>query len=114
MASKHWRDSNVTLLEKLESLEKDCLNAPYHYLGSHENCNAYFCKKVTTPESAATIDQLKVGGVFHELLNFCNIYFASNVKSLLEDTTNNAAEELNNIIAKYLGKIAKTFFAGNE
>lgn len=103
MASKYWRESNVTLIEKLENLEKDCLNAPYHYFGIHENCSDYFCKKTTTPQSVKTIDDLKSAGLFHELLNYCNIYFASNVKSLLEDFTTNAAEELNSVIAKYLG-----------
>lgn len=45
-----------------------------------------------------------MGGIFHEILNYCNIYFASNVRSLIEDQTTNAAEEFNNVVAKYLGK----------
>lgn len=69
MAAKHWRESNVSTLEKLLNLEKDCLNAPYHYFGNHENCHDYFCKKSTTAASATTIDQLKSGGVFHQILN---------------------------------------------
>lgn len=110
MAAKHWRESGVTLLEQLENLEKDCLNAPYHCFGVHENCNDYFCNKKTTPENNATVDQLKSGGVFHEILNICNVYFASNVVSLLQDWTTNAAEELNNVIAKYLGNITRICF----
>lgn len=109
MAAAHWRESDVNIIEKLQNLEKDCLNAPYHYFGDHDNCNKYFCKKTTTLKSAATIDFLKSGGVFHEILKLCNIYFASNVKSLLEDCTNNSAEELNNIIAKYLGNITMSY-----
>lgn len=74
-------------LEKLENLEKDCLNAPYHYFGQHDNCDEYFCKKTTTKESQSTIDLLKSGGILHQILNLCNIYFASNVRSLIENCT---------------------------
>lgn len=100
----------MSLLEKLENLEKDCLNAPYHYFGCHENCDPYFCEKTTNDESESTIDLLKSGGIFHQILNYCNIYFASNVRSLIENCTNNAAEELNNVIAKYLGTSEKDSF----
>lgn len=107
MAAKHWRESNKNITEKLRYLEKDCLNAPYHYFGNHENCNKYFCKRTTTKESIGIIDSLKSCGLFYEILKYCNIYFASNVKSLIEDRTNNSAEELNNVIAKYLGNMVK-------
>lgn len=103
MAAKHWRTADVTLIEQLEGLERDCLNAPYHCLGYHDNCGKYFCKKTTNAESYVTIDLLKSCGIFYDILNACNVYFASNVRSLIADTSNNAAEELNNIIAKYLG-----------
>lgn len=93
----------MSLIEKQENLERDCLNAPYHYLGNHDKCNRYFCKKTTDSLSNANINLLKTGGIFYEILNICNVYFASNVRSLIADTSNNAAEELNNIIAKYLG-----------
>lgn len=102
----HWRESNLTLVGKLESLEVDCLSAPYHYFGCHLYCHDYFCKKTTTLESTETISRLKAGGIFHDILNLCNVYFASNVRSLLENRTSNAAEELNNVIAKYLGNAA--------
>lgn len=107
-AAKHWRDSNVDAIQKLENLERDCLNAPLHYLGNHDNCDKYFCNKITTKESNELIDLLKSGGIFHEILNYCNIYFACNVKSLIEDCNNNAAEEFNNVVAKYLGNVADT------
>lgn len=113
-AAKHWRESNLDRLKKLENLERDCLNAPYHYFGDHNNCDQYFCNKETTEESKSKIDLLKSSGLFHEIINYCNCYFANNVSSLLEDKTNNAAEELNNIIAKYLGKIFVQFFYSQE
>lgn len=90
-------------IQKLENLERDCLNAPYHYFGYHKNCAKYFCQKETNKEGIKTIKTLKSSGLFHEILNFCNSYFANNVTSILEDKTTNAAEELNNVIAKYLG-----------
>lgn len=90
-------------IQKLENLERDCLNAPLHYFGNHDHCDKYFCKKTTTDESNAKIDTLKSVGLFHAILNYCNIYFASNVRSLIENCTNNAAEEFNSVVAKYLG-----------
>lgn len=102
-AAKHWRNSSVEQLQKLENLEKDCLNAPYHYYGNHTNCQEYFCKKETTKESLANIELLRNAGLFHQIMNYCNSYFANNVISILENKSNNAAEELNNVIAKYLG-----------
>lgn len=108
-AAKHWRESNVDRLLKLENLEFDCLNAPYHYFGNHDNCSKYFCKKTTTKESNEKIALLKSSGLLYEIINYCNSYFASNVTSLLEDQTTNAAEELNNIIAKYLGNTVEMF-----
>lgn len=56
---------------------------------------------------------MKSEGLFHEILNCVNIYFASNVRSLIEDCNNNWAEEFNNIIAKYLGNIFNTVFIRN-
>lgn len=75
----HWRESNIDRLQKLENLEKDCLNAPYHYFGNHDNCAQYFCKKKTSKEGNANIALLKSSGLFHEILNYCNSYFANNV-----------------------------------
>lgn len=103
MAAKHWRESNLDEIEKLENLERDCLNAPSHYFGNHDHCDKYFCNKKTTNDSIVTIAVLKSAGLFNAILNYCNIYFASNVKSLLEDCNTNAAEEFNNVVAKYLG-----------
>lgn len=113
IAAKHWRESTLDRFEKLENLEKDCLNAPYHYFGNHDNCAEYFCKKTTTNEGNASIASLKSSGLLHEVMNYCNSYFASNVTSLLEDQTNNAAEELNNVIAKHLGNAFKVFLNKN-
>lgn len=115
-AAEYWRKSDVDIVKKLENLERDCINAPYHCFGIHDNCSQYFCQKTTSPESKTTFDKLKASGLFHEILNYCNIYFASNVRSLIADLTNNSAEEFNNVVAKYLGKQSKytLFYCNNS
>ena len=74
IASKHWREANLSEVEKLENLERDCLNAPYHYFGCHDNCLQYFCNKSTTPKSGEVIGLLKAEGLFDDVLNLCNIF----------------------------------------
>lgn len=90
-------------MERLENLERDCLNAPYHYFGDHTRCPEYFCKKETASDSLEIIELLKADGLFYAILNYCNIYFASNAKSLLGGLNNNDSEALNNVIAKNTG-----------
>ncbi|KAG4076831.1 hypothetical protein HA402_004433 [Bradysia odoriphaga] len=102
-ASKHWRESDVNLLEKLVNLEKDVSNAPFHYYGIHDECEDYYCSKTTEPEAREIVDMLKTEGIFNEILNICQTYFGSSVPSLLLNYNNNAAESFNNLIAKYTG-----------
>jgi len=42
-------------------------------------------------------------GLYYEVLNLCQSYFAFHAKSLIMNYTNNPAEEFNNIVAKFLG-----------
>lgn len=102
-ASKHWRNSNVTLLEKLVNLEKDIFNAPFHCFGIHDDCADYFCSKETESEATELVSMLKSDGIFNEILNLCQTYFASVVPSLLMNYNNNKAESFNNLVAKYTG-----------
>lgn len=102
-AASHWRAANVTVLEKLVNLEKDVLNAPMHYFGIHDECSEYYCTKDTDPEARDIVTMLKSDGIFDEILNLCQTYFASSVPSLLLNYNNNAAESFNNLIAKYTG-----------
>lgn len=104
MAAKHWLESSVNIVEKLSSLERDCINAPYHYFGCHDKCQEYYCTKTTTPESREIMNLLKQDGLFYKILSMCQNSFASNAKSLLANYNNNAAEEFNGIVAKNLGK----------
>lgn len=109
-AAKHWRSSSVTVLEKLVNLEKDVLNAPMHYFGIHDDCESYFCSKETEPEARDHVASLKADGIFDEILNLCESYFASSVPSLLLNYNNNMAESFNNLIAKYTGEYYFTYF----
>lgn len=102
-ASKHWRESTVSEGEKIKNLEEDIMNAPSHYFGVHDKCKPYFCKRNNDEGAAERLKLLKDDGIFYEVLNLCQHYFAGNVKSLLENFTNNPAEEFNNVVAKYVG-----------
>lgn len=103
VAAKHWRESNLGMVKKISNLEDDIMNAPLHYFGVHDKCKSYFCQKVTDQGAVDNVNLLKKDGLYYEVLNLCQTYFAGNAKSLLENNTNNAAEEFNNIVAKYLG-----------
>lgn len=102
-AAKYWRESQVRLSRKISNLEQDIMNTPAHYFGVHTHCKSYFCTKTTSRAAIDNLNLLKDDGLYYEVLNLCQVYFAGNVKSLLENHTNNAAEEFNNIVAKYLG-----------
>lgn len=102
-ASKYWRESTVSQAEKIKNLEEDIMNAPSHYFGVHDKCKPYFCTKRTSERAAEVLKLLKDDGIYYEVLNTCQHYFAGNVKSLLENYTTNAAEEFNNVVTKYIG-----------
>lgn len=102
-AAKHWRESNLSTMEKISNLEDDIMNAPCHYFGVHDKCKSYFCNKTTVEAAVDNLNLLKQDGIYYEVLNICQHYFASNAKSLLENYTNNPAEEFNNVVAKYIG-----------
>ncbi len=102
-ASKHWRETTLSTTEKIRNLEDDIMNAPCHYFGVHDKCKSYFCNKTTNAGAIERLTLLKDDGIYYEVLNLCQHYFASNAKSLLENYTNNPAEEFNNVVAKYIG-----------
>lgn len=103
MASKHWRKSNVDDVTKYPNLEADIMNAPLHYLGVHDNCAEYFCKKTTDPEALSTISVLKETNLFYEIMDLCQHYFANNAKSLIAGYSTNKTEGFNSLIYKELG-----------
>ncbi|KAG4073416.1 hypothetical protein HA402_007672 [Bradysia odoriphaga] len=103
MAAKHWNECDISLGEKCRNLEKDCMNAPLHCLGVHDECSKYFCTKTTTPEARDRIALLKSDGLYYEILSLCQHYFANKAKSLLAGLDNNVVEGFNSIICKLLG-----------
>lgn len=105
MAAKHWSGTNLTEEEKCTNLENDCMNAPLHCFGVHDNCAEYFCTKTTTPEARDLVNELKKYGLYLKVLNLCQYNFANKVTSLLAGYENNVAEGYNGLVAKYTGKI---------
>lgn len=113
-AAKHYRNQNMSLRKKMACLEEDVMNCPLHYYGVHTKCKPYFCSKKTTNAALKNLQLLKEDGLWYEILNLVQVYFASNSKSLLENYTNNPAEEFNNIVAKYLGGKRINFSLGRS
>lgn len=105
MASKHWRECDLDDVAKYENLEKDIMNAPLHYLGVHDNCAQYFCKKSTDPEAHGIISVLKETNLYYEILDLCQHYFANNAKSLIAGYSTNKTEGFNSLICKELGDL---------
>lgn len=103
-AAEYWRESNVDAVEKYTNLERDILNAPFHYLGVHDNCSQYFCEKTTDPSVKNTIAILKDTGLYYEILDLCQNYFANHAKSLIANYCTNRVEGFNSLIAKTSGK----------
>lgn len=100
-AAKHWRELDISHREKINNLERDIMNAPSHYFGVHTKCNSYFCTEPTQEKAINNLKLLKDDGWYYEVMNLCQVYLAGNAKSLLENYTNNLAEQFNNIVAKY-------------
>lgn len=104
MAAKHWKGTSLSDEDKCCNLEKDCLNAPLHIFGVHDNCAEYFCNKLTTDESREFVAVLKTHGLYLSVLNLCQNYFTNKAKSFLAGYDSNIAESYNSLIAKYTGK----------
>ncbi|KAG4072233.1 hypothetical protein HA402_005955 [Bradysia odoriphaga] len=102
-AAEYWRNADVDLVEKCSNLERDILNAPLYYLGVHDNCRSYFCDKKTHPTVQNTICILKDTGLFYQIMDLCQNYFANNAKSLIANLCTNKTEGFNSLIAKTLG-----------
>lgn len=85
------------------------MNAPLHYLGIHDNCANYFCKKETDPEARCVIAVLKETGVYYEILDICQYYLSNNAKSLIAGYSTNKTEGFNSLICKMLGNSLDRF-----
>lgn len=103
-AAKHWRESDVEMVEKYNNLEQDIMNAFLHCIGIHDKCAKYFCQKETDPEALNKLVILKQFNVYYEILSLSQSYFGNNVKSLIAGLCTNKTEGFNSLIAKNLGK----------
>ncbi|KAJ6639805.1 hypothetical protein Bhyg_12552 [Pseudolycoriella hygida] len=102
-AAKYWKGKDLTTEEKCVNLVRDCMNAPLHCFGVHDNCDKYFCTKETTQQARDLVVQLKSYGLFLAILNNCQYYFANKATSLLAGYDNNMPENFNSLVAKYTG-----------
>lgn len=87
--------------EKIKSLRKYILNAPYHIFGQHDNCDSYYCKDEKVKEKNEVPLLLK-SGLFYRLQEIVQT-LADQSRSLIYDVSNNSAESFNSVIAKFIG-----------
>lgn len=90
---------NISIDQKIQLLKRDILNTPKHCIGIHTNCADYFCSKET--KSQVALEQLKFFGVWDDILCAINS-LAYHSKSLIYCASNNAAEQFNSIVAKFI------------
>lgn len=98
-ASKFRNEQNVSTETKILNLQKDILNSTRHVFGDHKECEDYYC----TPERKS--EQNLVPTVPTLMLKLQNnaSKLAFNSRSLLQNFTNNRAEQFNSVVAKVVG-----------
>ena len=100
-AVKHWKNSQKSLKEKIHNLKKDIENAAFHVFGHHDGCAEYFCQKEKANEKDY-LPVMKNSGVFSRIMDVLNSV-SDHSKSLIQDVNNNAVEQYNSVIAKFVG-----------
>lgn len=109
---------NKTMANDIElsisELRKDILNGPYHVFGNHTNCaeRGYFCDGAKT-EGSCIINDLIGTGLFEKVISAAK-HLARNARSLLYCMDNNAAEQYNSSVSKYIGGKRINFSKGNS
>ena len=100
MAIRHRQnETSKSGAEKIKGLRDDILNIPFHVFGNHEKCDSYFC---SGKEEKNYIPLLNSCGLLSRLMELMNS-LGDHSRSLLHNANNNAAEEYNSIIAKFVG-----------
>jgi hypothetical protein len=99
-AVKHWKTASLPETTKISNLKSDLNNIPYHVFGSHVNCASYF--ECTYHGEDNYLESTKDDGIFHELSSYL-INLSIDAKSLIKDLDSNPAEQLNSLVAKYVG-----------
>lgn len=98
-AVNHRKSEDINPNEKLK---KDIKNAPNHVFGDHSNCSAYFCNPEKYKNDTNFVADLETCGLWTDIQH-CTLSLASNAESLILDITNNTVEQINNVIAKFIG-----------
>jgi len=84
-------------------LRLDIANAPNHRIFEiHEKCSAYFCKKSGVPQNIPLEGISKLKPIRQEI-NTIVSRLSNNAESLIMDVDNNACEQFNSVINKFLG-----------
>ncbi|GBM84422.1 hypothetical protein AVEN_102063-1, partial [Araneus ventricosus] len=86
---------------KITNLRSDILNCPFHYFGDHTRCDEYFCK-TKQDNSKNEVPVMKSSGLLYKMLEIFQV-LSDCAKSLLCDVSTNRVENLNSLIAKFLG-----------
>lgn len=85
-------------------LRLDIANAPnYRIFEIHEKCSAYFCKKSGVPQNIPLEGISKLKLIRQEIDTIVS-RLSNNAKSLIMDVDNNACEQFNSVINKFLGE----------
>ncbi|KAL4132332.1 hypothetical protein QTP88_009503 [Uroleucon formosanum] len=101
-AVKYRKQQNyISYEDSVKMLKKDIVNSPNHVFGDHENCSDYFCTRKHLGEENYVPDMKRVGlwddiGSIRSALTY-------HTESLMFNLNNNAAENYNSILAKFVG-----------
>ena len=101
-AIKYRRSTNENTSEEQNAfLKKDILNSIHHVFGNHEKCDTYFCNGSKDKEKNF-IPELEQCGLYNDIVIHLN-RLVNNSSSLLKNMTNNASENYNSVLAKFIG-----------
>ena len=103
-AAKFRYNQNVSIDEKTKNLYGDIQNVPSHVFGEHAECARleYFCDGNNKENEENIVPDLMKIEVYQDVKEILRPLLA-HAESLLYNTTNNAVESLNGLIAKYTG-----------
>lgn len=83
-------------------MKKDIKNAANHVFEDYSNCDAYFCNPEEYKNETNLVAQFQNCGLWTDIQHYA-MNLASNAESLILNVTNNTVEQVNNVIAKFIG-----------
>lgn len=98
-AVDHWRKQNISEVEQIKNLQRDCKNVPHHVFGDHQECARYFCRGKLKPKEVNYVPAMKAAGIFSQLEHAFE-RVTSNCDSLIKKMNNNLCEITNALHAK--------------